>query len=78
MIVAFHAFGSIRSIATPYWVLDRRRGDIVFEEGETIAEATEQTVIVVLVLQQVPVYTDAGIGSAGLVIDLRTLVAKTG
>ena len=75
VIVALHAFGSIRNIATPYRILDRRRGDIVFEEGETIAEATEQTVIVVLVLQQVPVYTNAGIGSAGLVIDLRTLVA---
>ena len=75
VIVALHAFGSVRYIATPYWVLDRRRGDIVFEGGKTVAETTEQTVIVVLVLQQVPVYTDAGIGSAGLVIDLRTLVA---
>jgi CRP-like cAMP-binding protein len=41
VIVALHAFGSIRYIATPYRILDRRRGDIVFEGGETLTEIGE-------------------------------------
>ena len=36
MIVALHAFGSIRNIATPYRILDRRRGTFDFDAGESI------------------------------------------
>ena len=75
MIVAGNAITSIGRFAAPYWVCNGWSAQVIFIIGAGITETAKQTVVVVLVLQKIPVYTQSEIGSACLVGDLGCLIA---